>query len=148
MPELTEESLEDFYRTLKRYQQRVQADLRLPAPPADSVSVRSRLCGSALTLDAVIAQGRVRQLGWSVRACALGQACTGIVAQHLADLDEATVSHVGAQLRAILKGECDTSDWPELEMFALVRDVPNRHGSALLPFDALRQLFERARPRG
>ena len=59
MPELTEESLETFYRTLKRYQQRVHADQRLPVPPADSVSVRSRLCGSALTLDAVIAQGLV-----------------------------------------------------------------------------------------
>ena len=148
MPELTEESLEDFYRTLKRYQQRVHADQRLPAPPADSVSVRSRLCGSALTLDAVIAQGRVQQLGWSVHACALGQACTGIVAGRLADLDEATVRRVGAQLRAILKGERDTSDWPELAMFALVRDVPNRHGSALLPFEALRQLFDRAHARG
>ena len=79
MPELTEESLEDFYRTLKRYQQRVHADQRLPAPPADSVSVRSRLCGSALTLDAVIADGRVQQLGWSVHACALGQAASTLV---------------------------------------------------------------------
>jgi len=33
-------------------------------------------------------------------------------------------------------------------MFALVRDVPNRHGSALLPFEALDLLFERARSRG
>jgi NifU-like protein involved in Fe-S cluster formation len=85
----------------------------------------------------------VQQLGWSVRACALGQACTGIVADHLAELDEATVLRVGA-LRAILKGEREDSDWPELAMFALVRDVPNRHGSALLPFEALGQLFERA----
>ncbi len=60
MFELTEESLEDFYRTLKRHQRRVHADQRLPVPPADSVSVRSRLCGSALTLDAVIAEGRAR----------------------------------------------------------------------------------------
>jgi len=148
MPELTEASLEAFYRTLKRYQQRVQAERRLPVPPADSVSVRSRLCGSALTLDAMIAQGRVQQLGWSVHACALGQACTGIVAGRLADLDEATVRRVGGQLRAILRGEQDDSDWPELAMFALVRDVPNRHGSALLPFEALDQLFERARSRG
>ena len=55
---------------------------------------------------------------------------------------------VGGQLRAILKGEREDSDWPELAMFALVRDVPNRHGSALLPFEALDQLFERARSRG
>lgn len=148
MPELTDESLEDFYRTLKRYQRQVQADQRLSVPPADSVTVRSHLCGSALTLDAVIAGGRVRQLGWSVRACALGQACTAIVAEHLADLDEATVRRVGAQLRAILGGERDTSDWPELALFALVRDVPNRHGSVQLPFEALRQLFERAREEG
>lgn len=147
MPELTEASLEAFYRTLKRYQQRVQAERRLPVPPADSVRVRSRLCGSALTLDAMIAQGRVQRLGWSVHACALGQACTGIVAGRVADLDEATVRRVGGQLRAILRGEQDDSDWPELAMFALVRDVPNRHGSALLPFDALGRLFERAHAR-
>ena len=67
---------------------------------------------------------------------------------HAHGLDARDPAAVGAQLRAILKGERDTSDWPELAMFALVRDVPNRHGSALLPFEALRQLFDRAHARG
>lgn len=51
---------------------------------------------------------------------------------------------IGGQLRAILAGRAAHCDWPELEAFALARDMPARHGSAMLPFEALHQLFARA----
>ena len=136
--------LDTLYAVLTRHARAVRRDRRLPIPPADSVTVRSPLCGSGLTLDAVIRDGRVQQLGYRIRACSLGQASTAIVAEHAAGLDKATLSRIEAQLRRILAGESTRSDWPELEIFALVKDVPPRHGSVLLPFQALEQLFDRA----
>lgn len=132
-------------RTLQAYAQKARKDLRLRVPPADSVTIQSPLCGSQLTLDARIEDGRVRgELGHRIRACSLGQAATMIVAAHADGLDLPTVRKVHGQLQAILDGSGEHSDWPELEIFAQVRDVPNRHGAVLLPFRALELLFERA----
>lgn len=134
----------ELYEALRQYAQQARRDVRLQAPDADSVTVHSPLCGSQLTLDAMIAGGRVRQLGHRVRACSLGQAATMIVAAHADGLDQPTTRRIGAQLKAILAGTGSRSDWPELEIFALVRDIPNRHGAVLLPFRALELLFNRA----
>ncbi len=133
-----------LYPALKQFSAEVRKDLRLQVPPADSVTVHSTECGSQLTLDARFEDERVCEIGYRVRACSLGQASTAIVVRHLADLDRVTLQRVEEQLRAILAGSAIHSDWPELEIFALIKDVRNRHGSVLLPFDALRQLFIRA----
>lgn len=136
--------LDKLYQSLTQYARAVRRDRRLSIPPADSVTVQSPLCGSELTLDALIVDARVQELGYRIRACSLGQASTAIVAARATDLDAATIARIGAQLRTILAGESTSCDWPELEIFALVRDIPSRHGAVLLPFRALEQLFERA----
>lgn len=141
---MTDEEIEAIYGTLKRYGTLVHADQRLAGPGVGSVTVRSPLCGSELTLDAVIAGERVQQLGWAVRACSLGQATTGILTLHVAALERREVARVGAQLRQILRGAHLACDWPELEIFTFAEDIPVRHESALLPFKALQLLFERA----
>lgn len=134
-----------LYPALKQFSSEVRKDRRLHVPPADSVTVHSAECGSQLTLDALIENERVSEIGYRVRACSLGQASTAIVARHMADLDRVTLQRVEEQLRAILAGRAVQCEWPELEIFTLIKDVRNRHGSVLLPFDALRQLFVRAR---
>lgn len=138
-------AIEKLYEQLKTYAGVVRRDRRLAGPKVDSVRVRSPICGSELTLDAVIENDRVQQLGWRVRACALGQASTAIVIGRARELDAPTVQTVGAQLQAILKGEVVACDWPELAFFSFAQDIPSRHESAMLPFRALAQLFERAR---
>lgn len=138
----------ELYQVLKQYSAEVRRDRRLKVPPADSVTVYSPLCGSRLELDAHIEGGRVRELGYKVRSCSLGQATTAIVARHAPGLDAATLRRVADQLRAILTGQSTDCDWPELEVFALIKGVPSRHGSALLPFQALEQLFARGRRDG
>ncbi len=146
-PTVGDDDIERLYRQLKAYGRVVRQDRRLSDPQVDTVTVRSPLCGSELTLDAVIAGDRVQRLGWAVRACSLGQATTGIVVAHQGELQARDVHAIGVQLESILKGEARTSDWPELQLFAFAQDIPVRHGSALLPFRALEQLFERARQR-
>jgi len=133
-----------LYQSLKKYSAEVRNDRRLPVPPAHSVTVYSAQCGSRLTLDARIDAGRIREIGYQVRACSLGQATTAIIARRAIGLDAAALRRVGGQLQSILDGRATRCDWPELEVFALIRDVPSRHGSAMLPFEALEQLFDRA----
>lgn len=145
---MTDEEIETIYGKLKHYGSLVQVDQRLEGAGVDTVTVRSPLCGSELTLDAVIERNRVRRLGWAVRACSLGQATTGILTLHFADLEREQVARVGAQLQKILKGAEISCDWPELEIFTFAEDIPVRHLSALLPFNALKQLFDRAAQRG
>lgn len=141
---LSDQALEQFYEQLKTYAAVVRRDHRLSGPNVETASVRSPVCGSDLTLDAIIENGQVQELGWRVRACSLGQAATAIVIEHLDDLEANQVGVISDQLEAILKNQRDTSDWPELEIFSYARDIPSRHGSAMLPFKALKQLFERA----
>lgn len=51
---------------------------RLDAPDA-SVKKRSPLCGSTVTVDLKVADGRVAGYGQDVKACALGQAAASVV---------------------------------------------------------------------
>ncbi len=138
------EQVSTLYQTLKKYSAEVRRDKRLPVPPADSVTVHSPQCGSQLTLDARIEGNRVSEIGYRVRACSLGQASTAIVAHRAPGLDASAIRAVADQLRSILSGRGTQCDWPELEVFASARDMPSRHGSPLLPFEALQQLFDRA----
>lgn len=137
-----------LYEALRPFRAEVRQDRRLAVPPADSVTVRSRVCGSELTLDARIDGDRVCEIGYRVRACSLGQATTAIVARRAPGLDAHALRRVGDQLRAILAGRRTQCDWRELEMFILARDLPSRHASAVLPFEALELLFDRAEAAG
>lgn len=141
---MTDEEIEAIYGTLKHYGDLVRADNRLTGTGVGTVTVRSPLCGSELTLDARIRGDRVTALGWAVRACSLGQATTGILTLHERDWQRDQVAAVGGQLQQILRGAEIPCDWPELEIFTFAQDIPVRHESALLPFRALAILFDRA----
>lgn len=148
MLDVAPDRMDELYEALQGYAHTARRDVRLQVPPADSITVHNTSDGSQLTLQALIEDGRVQKLGYRVRACSLGQAATVILAQHAERLDLRTVRRVREQLEAILTGAAETSDWPQLEIFQLIRNVPNRHGAVLLPFQALEQLFERAAGKG
>lgn len=51
---------------------------RLSAPDA-SVKKRSPLCGSTVTVDVSVTDGRITDFAQDVKACALGQAAASVV---------------------------------------------------------------------
>jgi len=55
---------------------------RLPAPDA-SATAHSKLCGSTVTVDLKVADGAVSDFAHDVKACALGQASSSIMARHV-----------------------------------------------------------------
>lgn len=138
-------SAEEFVLSLKRYITDVRRDRRLSGENVWTITVHSRqLCGSRLTLDAVIEAGRVQELGYRVRACSLGQATTAIVFERALGMTAEELQCVQLQLEHILNNHVPTKDaliWPELAIFQHAASMPSRHDSALLPFRALQEIF-------
>lgn len=111
---------------------------RLPDADATSVQV-SRLCGSKVTVDLKMTEGVVTDFGHDVKACALGQASSSIMARHVVGSTGAELKTLRQQMYRMLKEEGPPPDgkWADLEALLPVRDFKARHASTLLTFDAV-----------
>lgn len=137
---------------IRLYSQRIlalAADIplteRLDAPQA-SARARAPLCGSVVTVDLRIVDGRVAGFGQDVKACALGQASASILARHVVGLGRADIARARAQLTAMLKAGGPVPDAPfqDCEVLLPARDYRNRHASILLALDATLEAFDQA----
>ncbi|WP_029031410.1 iron-sulfur cluster assembly scaffold protein [Salinarimonas rosea] len=111
---------------------------RLPAPQA-SATVRSKLCGSTVTVDLVVEDGHVVDFAHEVKACALGQAASSIMARHVVGKTTGELRALRDAMRAMLKedGPPPGGDWAECAVLEPVRGFKARHASTLLTFDAV-----------
>ena len=118
---------------------------RLDAPDA-SVTRRSPLCGSSVTVDVRVADGRLAALGQDVKACALGQAAAAITAEAADGATLKTVQKGRDQLKAMLKGKGGTPEAPfdGFEVLTPAVDYKNRHASILLSIEALAEAMDSA----
>ena len=110
---------------------------RLAAPGASSEKV-SRLCGSKIVVDVVMAHGRVADFAQDVRACALGQAAAAILGEHVIGASADEIAAGRDALRDMLKAGAPPPQgrFADLAVLAQVRDFPARHASTLLAFEA------------
>lgn len=111
---------------------------RLAAPDATAMAI-SRLCGSKVTVDVSMKDGVVSDFGQEVKACALGQASSSIMARHVVGSTPEELRSVRGQMYKMLKeeGPAPTGKWADLEALLPVRDFKARHASTLLTFDAV-----------
>jgi len=111
---------------------------RLPAPDA-SATAHSKLCGSTVTVDLKMANGEVTDFAHEVKACALGQASSSIMASHVVGSKSAELRQLRETVRKMLKenGPPPTGKWAEIALLEPVRDYKARHASTLLTFDAV-----------
>lgn len=111
---------------------------RLPHPDA-SATAHSKLCGSTVTIDLAMTGGRVTDFAHDVRACALGQASSSIMARNIVGSDASELRSVRDQMYRMLKenGPIPTGKWADLAVLEPVRDYKARHASTLLTFDAV-----------
>ncbi len=111
---------------------------RLQAPDA-SATAFSRLCGSKVTVDLKMRDGVVTDFGQEVKACALGQASSSVMARHIIGSTAAELRSLKDQMYAMLKegGPAPAGKWADYEAFIPVRDFKARHASTLLTFDAV-----------
>lgn len=129
---------------IRLYSQRIlalAADIphreRLSDPQA-TVMKRSPLCGSTVTVDLDMAEGRITRFGQDVKACALGQASAAVFGAAAIGRTRAEVEKVRAELRAMLKegGPVPSAPFEGYDVLLPARDYRNRHASILLVLDA------------
>jgi NifU-like protein involved in Fe-S cluster formation len=111
---------------------------RLATPDATSIKL-SKLCGSTVTVDLAMAGDRVSDFAHEVRACALGQASSSIMARNVVGSSAAELREVRETMRRMLKekGEPPAGKWADLAVLQPVRDYQARHASTMLTFDAV-----------
>ena len=110
---------------------------RLPAPQG-SAKRRSPLCGSTVTVDVVVRDGRVAEFAQDVKACALGQASAAVLGRVAVGRTRAEIETARDALRAMLKdgGPVPVAPFDGFEVLLPARDYKNRHASILLAIEA------------
>jgi NifU-like protein involved in Fe-S cluster formation len=109
------------------------------AQPDGSATAHSRLCGSTVTVDVVMDGDRVADFGHDVKACALGQASSSIMARHVVGATAAELKDLRDTVRRMLKenGAPPAGKWADVAVLEPVREFKARHASTLLTFDAV-----------
>lgn len=118
---------------------------RLDAPDGAATKV-SRVCGSVVTVELALKDGVVNDIAVHPKACALGQATTGVLAAYAIGATPKEIRDARDALRAMLKGEGPppTGRFWELRHLEGVRDYPARHASTMLAFDAAVEALDQA----
>ena len=111
---------------------------RLDNPDA-TARAHSKLCGSTVTVDLKMVDGKVSEFAHDVKACALGTASSSIMAQNIIGSDAEELRSIRINMYKMLKehGAAPTGKWADLKYLEPVRDVRPRHASTLLTFDAV-----------
>ena len=110
---------------------------RLPEP-GGSAKKRSPLCGSTVTVDLVMQDGRVAAFAQDVKACALGQASAAILGGAVLGRSLAELETARDALAAMLKdgGPVPAAPFDGYQVLLPARDYKNRHASILLALEA------------
>ena len=118
---------------------------RLEDPDA-TVKKRAPLCGSTVTVDIKVQDGRVSDYGQDVKACALGQASASVVGSAIVGASRAQIETARDQLSAMLKkgGPAPDAPFDGLEVLIPAREYKNRHASILLALEAATEAMEQA----
>ena len=111
---------------------------RLSAPDA-SATAHSKLCGSTVTVDLKMNGPVVGDFAHDVKACALGQASSSIMARYVVGSKPAELRELRETVRKMLKenGPPPSGKWADIAVLEPVRDYKARHASTMLTFDAV-----------
>lgn len=98
---------------------------------------RSPLCGSTVTVDVRMEDGKVAEFAQDVKACALGQAAAAVVGGAILGRSRAEVEAARDELAAMLAGgPVPRPPFDGFEALLPARDFKNRHASIQLAIQA------------
>ncbi|MGN6464567.1 MAG: iron-sulfur cluster assembly scaffold protein [Rhizobiaceae bacterium] len=99
----------------------------------------SKLCGSTVTVDIKMDGDVVTDFAHDVKACALGQASSSVMASHVVGARADELRAVRETMRKMLKenGAPPEGRFADLKYLEPVRDYKARHASTMLTFDAV-----------
>jgi NifU-like protein involved in Fe-S cluster formation len=116
---------------------------RLPDADA-SATAHSKLCGSTVTVDLKMDGDVVTDFAHEVKACALGQASSSIMARNVVGAHAGELRDLRETVRKMLKenGPPPSGKWSDIAVLEPVRNYKARHASTLLTFDAVVSAIE------
>ena len=99
----------------------------------------SKLCGSRVKIYLKLDGDRVTDFAHEVKACALGQASSSIMARHVIGATTAEIRDAREKMLAMLKadGEGPNGRFEDMRFLKPVKDYKARHASTMLTFDAV-----------
>ena len=110
------------------------------AHPDATATAHSKLCGSTVTVDLAMEGGVVTDFAHEVKACALGQASSSIMARHVVGSKAGELRSLRETVRRMLKENGEPpkdGKWADIAVLEPVRDYKARHASTMLTFDAV-----------
>lgn len=104
-----------------------------------SASAHSKLCGSKVRVWLKMDADKVSDFAHDVKACALGQASSSIMARNIIGASATELRRLRETMRAMLKenGPPPEGRFADLRFLEPVRDYKARHASTMLTFDAV-----------
>lgn len=110
----------------------------LESPDAKS-RVHSKLCGSTVDVSLKMEKNIVSDFAHSVKACALGQAASSIMARVIVGSTSDELRELRNTMYKMLKedGPAPTGKFEEFKFLQPVKEYKARHASTLLTFDAV-----------
>jgi NifU-like protein involved in Fe-S cluster formation len=92
-----------------------------------------------VTIDIKMDGDTVTDFAHDVKACALGQASSSIMAQHVIGARADELRAIRENVRRMLKenGAPPSGKWADIAVLEPVRDYKARHASTMLTFDAV-----------
>src|ERR1700720_725063 len=112
---------------------------RLEQPDASATAL-SKLCGSTVTIDLKMNGDTVTDFAHEVKACALGQASSSIMARNIVGSKASELKALREEVRKMLKengAPPANGKWADIAVLEPGRNYKARHASTLLPFAAV-----------
>ncbi len=102
-------------------------------------SAHSKLCGSKVRVYLKMDGDTVTDFAHEVKACALGQASSSVMARHVVGATAAEVRKAREDMLDMLKadGEGPSGRFEDMRFLKPVKDYKARHASTMLTFDAV-----------
>lgn len=109
----------------------------------------SRVCGSEVEVDLLLDDGVVSDFALRVKACALGQASSSLLAGVLKGSSADELRALAPVMEAMLRdnGPPPEGRFAELAVLQPIRDYPPRHASTLLVYGAVVDALDEAEAR-
>lgn len=104
-----------------------------------SAQAHSKLCGSKVKIFLKMDGDTVTDFSHDVKACALGQASSSIMARHVVGATASELRQAREDMLAMLKadGEGPSGRFEDMRYLRPVKDYKARHASTMLTFDAV-----------
>ncbi len=115
-----------------------------------SAEKHSKLCGSRVKVYVKMADGLVSDFSHEVKACALGQASSSIMARHVIGATPAEIRQARIDMLAMLKdgGEGPSGRFEDMRFLKPVKDYKARYASTMLTFEAVVDCLDQIEAKG